>query len=193
MTGKRIWLMIGAITLAQSLVLGWMLFDRITLLRGGREIVLDVEPVDPRSLFRGDYVTLGYGNLSRLEGVTIPKEQSFTESEMAGRPVFVTLAKSATGTWEKIAAGLDRPTSVTPDQVVLAGRITSFWSDSSGGSAQIAYGIESYFVPEDTGKPIEAQAADKKLQVQVAVDLAGRAAIKGIIMGGKTVLTEPWL
>ena len=108
MTGKRLWLMIGAVALVQSLVLGWMLFDRMTLLRGGREIVLDVEPVDPRSLFRGDYVTLAYGKLSRIEGVTLAKGQSLTDGEMVGRPIFLTLAKSATGAWEKLAASRNR-------------------------------------------------------------------------------------
>ena len=193
MTGKRLWLAIGVLALAQSLVLGWMLFDRITLLRGGREIVLDVEPVDPRSLFRGDYVTLGYGNINRINGIPIPKDDNPGDSQMNGRPYYVTLAKSATGTWEKVAGGFERPASVIADQVVLAGRISGFWSNGDGGNALVNYGIESYFVPEDTGKPIEERASEKKLQVMLAVDTSGRAAIKGIIIDGKVELTEPLL
>ena len=45
----------------QSLVLLWMVWDRVSLLANGREIKAAVVPVDPRDVFRGDYVTLGYG------------------------------------------------------------------------------------------------------------------------------------
>ena len=37
-----------------------MVVDRTLLLKNGREIVLPIVPVDPRDLFRGEYVRLGY-------------------------------------------------------------------------------------------------------------------------------------
>ena len=57
---RNLWLAIAAVAVGQALVLGWMIWDRTSLLANGREVVLDVVPVDPRSLFRGDYVILGY-------------------------------------------------------------------------------------------------------------------------------------
>ena len=193
MTGRRLWIAIAAIAAAQTAVLGWMLADRMTLLRGGREIVLDVEPVDPRSLFQGDYVVLGYGNLNRINGIPVPAEKMPADSDMNGRPYYVTLAKSAAGTWDKVAGGFDKPASVAPDQVMLAGRISGYWSNTDGGNAIVNYGIESWFVSEGQGHGIEDSAREKKLQVLVAVDTSGHAAIKGLVLDGKTVLTEPLL
>ena len=37
-----------------------MVIDRVRLLKTGREITLPIVPVDPRDLFRGEYVRLGY-------------------------------------------------------------------------------------------------------------------------------------
>jgi uncharacterized membrane-anchored protein len=38
-----------------------MIESRAAILRDGTEIVLQVEPIDPRDLMRGDYVRLQYG------------------------------------------------------------------------------------------------------------------------------------
>src|SRR5690606_26923443 len=75
MTANRrtLWLGIALVALLQAGALLWMIWDRASLLANGREIVLDVVPVDPRSLFRGDYVILGY-DISRFntEGNVVP-------------------------------------------------------------------------------------------------------------------------
>lgn len=49
-----------AVMLAQMCVPAYMIASRYAILTSGREIVLETVPVDPRSLFRGDYVTLRY-------------------------------------------------------------------------------------------------------------------------------------
>lgn len=61
MLPSRKWL-IAALAVAglQTAAIGHMVSDRVQLLRSGREIVLPIVPVDPRSLFRGDYVILSY-------------------------------------------------------------------------------------------------------------------------------------
>src|SRR5262249_21760409 len=59
-TSRKTLLALAAIALAQTAVLAWMVVSRIQLLRSGREIVLSVAPVDPRDLFRGEYVRLDY-------------------------------------------------------------------------------------------------------------------------------------
>ena len=55
---RRSGLVIAA--LAQVGVLGYIFAERVRLLSSPTEIVLPVVPVDPRDLFRGDYVILGY-------------------------------------------------------------------------------------------------------------------------------------
>ena len=48
-----------------------MVVQRAAILRSGQEVRLEVVPVDPRDLFRGDYVVLGY----RIGTVDMPKDR----------------------------------------------------------------------------------------------------------------------
>jgi uncharacterized membrane-anchored protein len=57
----------------------------------------------------------------------------------------------------------------------------------------VRYGIESYFVRQGEGPRLEALARERKLSVLVAVDKAGIAAIKGLIIDGKLQYEEPLL
>ena len=65
MTGNRIIIAALVVALAQIGFLGWIIAGRAAVLRDGREIMLKVEPVDPRDLLRGDYVSLCY-EISRI-------------------------------------------------------------------------------------------------------------------------------
>ena len=65
MTGKRLIAAAVLVALAQIGFLGWIIAGRAAILRDGRQVLLKVEPVDPRDLLRGDYVRLGY-DISRL-------------------------------------------------------------------------------------------------------------------------------
>ena len=48
-----------AVALVQTAALAWIVVDRDRLLKHGQEVVMQVTPVDPRDMFRGDYVILG--------------------------------------------------------------------------------------------------------------------------------------
>ena len=65
MTANRTILAALVVALAQIGFLGWIIAGRAAVLRDGREITLKVEPVDPRDLLRGDYVSLYY-EISRI-------------------------------------------------------------------------------------------------------------------------------
>ncbi len=60
---ERPWLVIGAS--AQLVVLIGMIVLRSIPYFGGQTVLLQVQPVDPRDMFRGDYVVLSY-EFSRL-------------------------------------------------------------------------------------------------------------------------------
>ena len=57
---RKLLLALAIVALAQTGVLASMVVDRTLLLKTGREIILPIVPVDPRDLFRGEYVRLGY-------------------------------------------------------------------------------------------------------------------------------------
>lgn len=185
---KNIWLALAVVAGAQTLVLGYMLYDRIGLLQAGREVVLPVVPVDPRSLFQGDYVILSYA-ISRqtLPGLTGGQEL------VSGQPAYVTLAKAADGTWAQTAIGPAMPATLRPDDVVLRGRVVNQWIDGANRQVMIDYGIEQYFVEEGRGREIEEQVRDRKITVLLAVDSNGRAAIKALLADGTVRYREPLL
>lgn len=184
---RNLWLAVGAVALIQAAVLGWMIFERASLLANGREIVLEVIPVDPRSLFQGDYVTLNY-DISR-----IPAPPG--REPVRGEEVYATLQKGPDGNWRAVRSSTTPPQTTSPDEVVLKGRARYSFNATDKTPAQIGvrYGIESFFVPEGAGREIEKLIGDHKISALVAVDADGNAGIKGLIADGKRVYEEPLL
>ena len=58
--GNRMAPMLAILALLQTGALAVMVVERWWLIKSGREITLPIVPVDPRDLFRGEYVELGY-------------------------------------------------------------------------------------------------------------------------------------
>lgn len=166
-------------------ILGYMVIDRVRLLKAGREIVLPIRPVDPRDIFKGDYAALGY-DISRIDNALLPAEPA----RLNGERVFVTLQRDEAGVWKPIAAAFKKPQTVADNQVVIAGFATRY-ANVAGGFTFVRYGLERYFVPEGTGKRIEDLARTSTMSAIVAVAANGQAAIKGLVIDGKNVYEEP--
>jgi uncharacterized membrane-anchored protein len=180
------WLAIALVALGQTAALATMVYGRVSLLKSGREIVAEVIPVDPRDLFRGDYVVLGYG-FSR-EPVVVPAGTN------AGDTLYVTLKPAAAPEqWDVVAASATLTEPADPTQVVLKGIVTYTTGGGTGEplKAQMRYGIESYFVPEGTGRPFEQQVRDKKISAVLAVGRSGDVAIKALVIDGQRLAEEP--
>lgn len=167
--------------------------QRASILSHGTEIRLRTVPVDPRDLFRGDYVVFGYP----ISTVDVDKDAGAFEK---GETVYVTLGRDAEGYARAIGVSRARP-SGSGQAAVIAGRVTSISAcalddagelDCSGERRRlrIAYGIESYFVPQGEGRAIET--TDKaRIEVVAAVSASGEAAIKRLLIDGKPVYAEP--
>jgi uncharacterized membrane-anchored protein len=168
--------------------------QRAGILRTGQEARLEVVPVDPRDLFRGDYVVLDY----RIGTVNVPLD--VTTAFTRGQQVFVTLRPDANNMSRAVAISAERP-AVTGDDIVISGFVispsTCMLSDTGARDCKLAtravgvrYGLESYFVPQGEGKKIE-QTARGRLEVVAAVAPSGQAAIKRLLIDGKPVYDEP--
>ncbi len=160
-----------AIVLLQVIfILGLAGYKEVTL-RFGKEVTLQTMPVDPRDLFRGDFVILRYG-ISRIT----PGGQSVIVrgNPKHGDTVYVRL-QEMDGVWvaQEIASN---PRSDW--DVFIKGKVTEARSNFNDPIALI-YGIESYFVPEGEGIPIE-RAGDVK--VVVSVNGLGDPVIKSLIV-----------
>jgi len=166
---------------AQTAALSWIIASRISLINSGQEIRLNIVPIDPRSLFRGDYVILNY-EISALDTEKLAGDDAFKRNA----PIYVTLRRDADGNW--MAANLSKKMAAVKDEgkAVIRGKVRS-----SGKKLRVNYGIESYFVPEGEGKRLENLARDKKLAVLVAIGASGEAAIKGLLIDGELQYEEP--
>lgn len=171
-----------------------MIVPRAAILRDGREVRLEIMPVDPRDLFRGDYVVLTY----RIGTVDQPKDtaSSFTR----GQKVFVTLRPDANNKSRAVAISAEQPAVSGPD-IVISGVVSSPSNcplnetgarDCKLGSraVDVHYGLERYFVPQGEGKKIET-TEKARLEVVAAVAASGQAAIKRLLIDGKPVYDEP--
>lgn len=181
---------LAAVALAQTAVLAYMVIDRVQLLRTGREITLPIVPVDPRDLFRGEYVRLGY-EINR-----VPVEHLDGPPLRRNDVLYVTLERKDGSAWRATAVARAMPQPQNrPDRIVLKGRSQVSHRAAALAArrrgATVRYGIESYFVPQGEGPKIEDAARSKKLAALVAVDEGGNAAIKGLIIDGKLQYEEP--
>ncbi len=171
-----------------------LVLERASILRNGVTVRLATVPVDPRDLFRGDYVVLRYEigtvNLTRIGTGDIGQ----------GQIVHVGLRARPDGKAE--AVKLARPGEPREAGLVwLQGRsgYTSDCPDVVGRDEQcaegdrlmrVSYGLESYFVPQGEGLAIETTEASR-VEILAAVTASGKSAIKALLIDGKPVYEEP--
>lgn len=173
--GWKLFIVVALQTAALLVMIGMKQWTLAT----GTPIALKAAPVDPRSLFRGDYVILGFeiGNLSRsLPGAT--------DDYSDGETVYVVL-QPGERYWQAVSVHKDWP-AAPAGSVVLKGRVEIVGS----GSLAARYGIENYFVPEGEGRDLEQLEPNDELSFIVAVDRFGRAGIKSILVNGEERYVE---
>jgi uncharacterized membrane-anchored protein len=189
-----LWRGLAAILLLCGLTLA-LVESRARILRSGTEVRLATAPVDPRDLFRGDYVILNY-RISTLDLSKLDGDKSFERNQ----PAFVRVAPGTDGLAEAKGVYLARPVAGA-GETVLEGKVTSTGAcvtnangdpDCNAGrrAIRVSYGLESYFVPQGTGRAIET--TDKaRIEIVAAVSASGQAAIKRLLIDGKLVHQEP--
>jgi len=170
MPSKKIFLLLGAFWL---LIIGGFIASKEFTLRTGQEVLLKTVPVDPRDLFRGDYVILRY-EIGTLDLKTIPGgNQTFKPRDA----VYVTLAVGG-----KYAAASSVSAVPPAGGLFLKGTV----KDTHSSRMTVEYGIESYFVPEGKGRVIERQLG-RTVDVTAVVDTSGTAVIRSLLLDGKEV------
>ncbi|MCE2754356.1 MAG: GDYXXLXY domain-containing protein [Pirellula sp.] len=151
----------------QLIVLITMIVTPLTTRLTGDTILLRVVPVDPRDLFRGDYVILGY-ELSRVPPQGIPGLQSTDHQDQT---VYVAIVPEEDGKhWRASHFSLQKPSTGK----FLRGQIKG-WN-------RIEFGIESYFVQEGEGLRYERAVRSRNLSAEVAVDRNGNAVLKRLVI-----------
>ncbi len=163
-----------AAVLFQMLALLVMIAQREYVIHNGKEVYLKTAPIDPRDIFRGDYVQLDYTFL------TVPVEKAKylpKENIKKGQRVYAVLKESALGVYS-----FDYLTGVQPDEgVFIAGRINQ--RHYSSNLIRVKYGIEKYFLEQETGLALEKVRGKRNdyqrpMEIKVAISDSGTAIIK---------------
>ncbi|NMC83628.1 MAG: GDYXXLXY domain-containing protein, partial [Armatimonadetes bacterium] len=152
----------------------------------GAEIRLKVVPVDPRSLFMGNYMTLSY-DVSRLSAWQCKSHGLDTSTLGRNQTVFVGLAQGM-----KFAKVVDIVLTIPPKHdpsiVYVRGRVTRNWSMMRGASGPsdiwVEYGIERYFIPEARQEEVNRMGRNNIVAI-ASVGPDGQAMLKGIEVNGK--------
>ena len=164
-------LLIVAIAL-QAVILVGMLIRSAMPLWFGTEVRVSTLPVDPRSLFRGNYARLNY-DFSRINIKSFDDAEAQTPRRQ-GEVVYVSLIKGKEGIYQ---AG--KPSFTKPKEgLFIRGRVQN--RSSWRKQLRINYGIEAYFAPKERALALEKQLRKSALAV-LMIDAGGNARLKDII------------
>lgn len=142
-------------------VLCGMEVQQRSLFKNAQIVHFKTLPVDPRDLFRGDYVILNYD----FSNVDI---QDRTK-KLKGSAVYVSLVpKDTKGRYDVVS--IDR--KIPSQGLFLKGRVVSEY-----GKYRIKYGIESFFVEEGKGLELEKLRNQKQLYAKVSINSKGGAKL----------------
>ena len=171
----------------QLLVLGWMVFNHSRPLMSGERFLLTCEPVDPRSLTKGDYVILRYSfqSLTEQQKAKLLKEWQATHPASGEEPssfgydyeipkdtaIYLPLTKNAASIAVFGEPSLQPPAT---GPFLLTRKGQSNWN---GNSVDVRAGIESYYVPEGTGLAWEKLRNKGKLLAEVGILPNGQAGL----------------
>lgn len=172
-------LLIIFIILFQIVILAAMVFNSYAVLLWGEEIDLKVEPVDPRSLFQGDYVILSYPfsnlDLSEVKYDFNPEDINHHDN------IYLAFARK-NDTWEVVQATKD-PKNID-EEIYIKGKVLYVMDNlpisSKPPTIHVKLGIEAYYVPEGKGKEIEEKINEGSIYARISV-YKGRARVVELI------------
>jgi uncharacterized membrane-anchored protein len=141
----------------------------------GEEIRLQTRPVDPRSLFRGNYARLRY-EISELPVAAFTEERPRLRP---GEPVYVTLTRDKQGIGRFSAVSLQKPDS----GLFLRGRVDD-GRRTGGAEVAVRYGIEAWFAPKEKALQLERELRSGAVAV-IRVSSSGRAALQQLEMASR--------
>ncbi|MHC4359472.1 MAG: GDYXXLXY domain-containing protein [Planctomycetota bacterium] len=164
----------------QILLLAFMAGQREYVLRKGKSVYLQTNPIDPRDYFRGDYVRLTY-EISNIKSEKLRDGLKLLEKDrqVRDKKVYVVLQVD-----DKNVANILYATDKKPkkEQLFIRGRLNY----KSHDHVNVRYGIESYFVEQGKGKELEERKIKGHralLEMEIALGASGIAGISGYRWG----------
>lgn len=170
----------------QTLILGYLIQSRASILASGTEVLLKTAPVDPRDFLRGDYVVLNYD----ISSVPVSTVTGGIPAEAGEQTLWVRLKRQQDGFWNIVESSFKELPSAS-DTVVLRSQPFYSYGPSSGETIRVEYGIERYYVPEGEGRPLEEARNEGVVSIAASVSSSGAAQIRSLVVDGKPAYEEP--
>ena len=181
----------GALCLA---ILGGMIVGHAWPLWTGRTVTLKVMPVDPRDLFRGEYVRLrtSANMLYRAGSATAPVNGAVVqpigiafEDVKPGSVIYVQLQASPSGDYVPVSFS----SAPVADALNLRGRAGRFVTRDTIGAD---FGLDAYYMHEGEALNVERAVRDgRNVQIEVAIAASGQARIRRLLVDGVPAGRQP--
>jgi len=161
-----------AVVVFQVLILAGEYINSVYPIWFGKEIRLKTIPVDPRSMFRGNYARLNY-DITNIPLPAINEGKSFRQHTT----IYVSLKENDKGLYELAGARLEKP----KEGIFIRGRLQyRHWFFDNDRSGDIKYGIEAFFAPKERALQLERDLRNGGIAV-VMVASNGKATLKDVI------------
>lgn len=166
------WLRWGLVALIQLGLIALPLMDRMQVQTEGREVTLELIPVDPRDLLRGEYVILN------LAATTLSRDVPGADAKWRnGQEIFVSLETGSDGFARPVKVSATRKEA---GELALRGEVQPNWNDD----LRVRYGLDSFFLPEGAGKVIE-RLPRERVKLVIALHEDGRSMPLRLLVDGK--------
>lgn len=166
---KKISIAIAVVIVMQILVLAGEYLGAVYPLWVGQEVKLKTVPIDPRSMFRGNYARLNYA-ISQV----FVTDQTIHLKPRFGEIIYVSLKENEEGIHELSGASFNKPKS----GLYIRGRVNDRWV--TGNKYRVKYGIEAFFAPKEKALALEKDLRGGGVAV-VQIASNGKPALKDVI------------
>lgn len=179
---KQKWFIPAAIAFQVGVLLV-LVASKLFITGTGTEVYLRIEPVDPRDPLRGDFVTFRFQDISSVQLSYLEKEARYfyPDSQILlqyGQPIYVSLRKNGL-VYVVDSVSFEKP----KDGLFIKGTASqTITQDAPSRRAPMTYGIEEYYIPENSGRNV--RFGDNAIAV-VKIDANGNAVITSILVDGK--------
>lgn len=162
------------IALAMTAFLVGMVADHANRRASGTDVILDLEPIDPRDLLAGYYVIVSTP-LHQLETADLDGDSEFS----TGEDIYVSIESRGDGAWQAVSLHRDRPGT----GVFIHGKVQYAFEET----IRAEYNLERFYADEATARALELRRRDDigSMRLIVSVGSDGRAIIRGLEINGE--------
>lgn len=158
-----------------AIILGMVITAYLPILTGNKYL-LPVKPVDPRDVFRGNYVNLRY-DFSVIDSELLEKGLDNGRRYGFGDQLYLDLTNKSgvltpVGIYDSREKARNIALKVQPTTALLANE----------GTFYLVGGIESFFAPAKAAVDWENALRENKVFAEVAIDSSGRSRLTRLVL-----------